>query len=71
MTQEGDSMFDELSRFNVKLMLRDPADLTQYKQIITKIRETDFVNILDQTLREALSSQDLLLLVKPKVERIK
>ena len=71
MTQEGHSMFDELAIFDVKLILRDPADLVEYRAIMAKLREINFPNLINDALSEVLSKHNLLLSVKPEIKVVK
>lgn len=59
-------MFDELAIFEVKLLLRDPADLIEYRGIQTKLREINFINIINDALKKALSKNEILLSIKPQ-----
>ena len=64
-------MFDELAIFEVKLILRDPADLVQYKKIIKKIRDTNFSHVILDALTEALAEHEILVNIKPTVTQEK
>jgi len=66
MQQEGHTMFDELAIFDVKLVLRDPADLVEYRAIQAKMREINFVNVINDALKECLEKHDLLINLKPQ-----
>ena len=68
---EGDSMFDELAIFDIKLILRDPADLYEYKKIITILKQIDFITLINNTLLDTLAEHDLLLSVKPETKVMK
>ena len=71
MLSEGGSMFDELAIFDVKLVLRDPADLVEYRQIMAKLKEINFSKIINTALQNILSQHDLLILVKAETTLIK
>ena len=69
--QEGHSMFDELAIFDVKLLLRDPADLLEYRTLMAHLKEMNFVNIINDALNDALSEHKLLIMVKPETKVLK
>ena len=71
MLQEGHSMFDELAIFDVKLLLRDPADLLEYRAIMAQLKQMNFVNIINDALNDALSEHKLLIMVKPETKVLK
>ena len=71
MNTGGGSMFDEFAIFDVKLILRDPADIVNYRAIHNKLKEIDFVATINTALQNALSSHDLLLKVKPETKETK
>ena len=64
-------MFDELAIFDVKLLLRDPADLLEYRAIMAQLKQMNFVNIINDALNDALSEHKLLIMVKPETKVLK